>query len=45
MMAGFVECEVEPTTIDLYLNARAFWCNIPAAVWQYKLGSYQVLKK
>ena len=33
------------TTFDIHLNARAFWCNVPAAVWSYKLGGYQVLKK
>ena len=33
------------TTFDIYLNARAFWRNIPAHVWAYKLGGYQVLKK
>ncbi len=33
------------TTFDIYLNARAFWRNVPAAVWTYKLGGYQVLKK
>ena len=22
-----------------------YWRNVPAAVWQYKLGGYQVLKK
>ena len=33
------------TTFDVYLNATAFWRNIPAAVWNYKLGGYQVLKK
>ncbi len=33
------------TTFDIHLNARAFWRNIPAAVWRYKLGGYQVLKK
>ncbi len=32
-------------TFDVYLNDRAFWRNIPAAVWRYKLGGYQVLKK
>ena len=32
-------------TLDIYLNARAFWRNVPAAVWDYKLGGYQVLKK
>ena len=33
------------TTFDVFLNDRAYWCNIPAAVWTYKLGGYQVLKK
>ena len=33
------------TTFDVYLNARAYWCNVPAAVWTYRLGGYQVLKK
>ena len=33
------------TTFDVYLNHRAFWRNVPAAVWSYKLGGYQVLKK
>ena len=32
-------------TFDVYLNARAFWRNVPATVWTYKLGGYQVLKK
>ena len=33
------------TTFDVYLNDRAYWRNVPAAVWNYKLGGYQVLKK
>ena len=33
------------TTFDIYLNDGAFWRNIPAAVWNYNLGGYQVLKK
>ena len=33
------------TTFDVYLNDRAYWRNVPAAVWDYKLGGYQVLKK
>ena len=33
------------TTFDVYLNGEAFWGNIPAAVWRYKLGGYRVLKK
>ena len=34
-----------PTTFDIYLNENAFWRNVPAAVWTYRLGGYQVLKK
>ena len=33
------------TTFDVYLNGNALWRNVPAAVWRYKLGGYQVLKK
>ena len=33
------------TTFDVYLNDRAFWRNVPAALWTYKLGGYQILKK
>ena len=32
-------------TMDVYLNDCAFWRNVPVAIWQYKLGGYQVLKK
>ena len=33
------------TTFDIYLNDVAYWRNVPSAVWSYKLGGYQVLKK
>ena len=26
------------TTFDIHLNDNAFWRNIPATVWHYKLG-------
>ena len=32
-------------TFDVYLNGKAYWRNVPKAVWEYKLGGYQVLKK
>ena len=32
------------STFDVYLNTRTFWRNVPAAVWTYRLGGYQVLK-
>ena len=42
-------CDAIPTlgdtTFDVYLNERAYWRNVPAAVWNYQLGGYQVLKK
>ena len=33
------------STLDIHLNGNARWSNVPAAVWTYKLGGYQVLKK
>jgi len=33
------------STCDVYLNDAACWKNIPAAVWNYTIGGYQVLKK
>ena len=33
------------TAFDVSLNDHAYWRNVPAAVWRYKLGGYQVLKK
>ena len=33
------------TTYDIDLNDNAYWRNVPAAVWTYRLGGYQVLKK
>ena len=33
------------TTFDVYLNEEANWSNVPAAVWECRLGGYQVLKK
>ena len=33
------------TTYDIYLNEVACWRNVPANVWAYIIGGYQVLKK
>ena len=33
------------TAFDVHLNDNSRWSNVPAAVWDYKLGGYQVLKK
>ena len=32
-------------TFDIYLNGVAYWKNIPAKVWTYTIGGYQVIKK
>ncbi|HVG18130.1 MAG TPA: type ISP restriction/modification enzyme, partial [Blastocatellia bacterium] len=33
------------TTLDIYLNEKAYWKNVPARVWDYTIGGYQVIKK
>ena len=32
-------------TVDVHLNEETFWRNVPSAIWDYRLGGYQVLKK
>lgn len=32
-------------TYDVYLNEVAYWKNVPARVWGYVIGGYQVMKK
>ena len=32
-------------TRDVYLNDVAYWRNVPAGVWEYYIGGYQVVKK
>jgi hypothetical protein len=33
------------TTRDIYLNDVAYWKNVPARVWDFTIGGYQVIKK
>jgi hypothetical protein len=33
------------STVDVYLNERACWRNVPVNVWAYTIGGYQVIKK
>lgn len=33
------------TTYDIYLNEVAYWKNVPAKVWDYTIGGFQVIKK
>ncbi len=42
---GAAQSVLGDSTFDIYLNDKAFWRNVPAAIWNYKLGGYQVLKK
>jgi Type ISP C-terminal specificity domain/N-6 DNA Methylase len=32
-------------TLDMYLNATAYWKNIPQPVYDFTIGGYQVIKK
>lgn len=32
-------------TFDIYLNDIAYWGNVPAKVWDFTIGGYQVIKK
>ena len=33
------------TPVDVYLNDDTFWTSVPRAVWEYRIGGYQVVKK
>ena len=33
------------SAVDVYLNGISFWDAVPAAVWEYTIGGYLVLKK
>ena len=36
---------VGESTLDVYLNDKVYWKNIPRRVWDYHIGGYQVIKK
>ena len=36
--------EAPGTSYDIYLNDVAYWRNVPARVWDYTIGGYQVIK-
>jgi len=33
------------TCFDVYLNDNAYWRCVPSAVWRFRIGGYQVIKK
>ena len=40
--------KIEPLgndALNVYLNDKAYWRNIPRKVWDYHIGGYQVIKK
>ncbi len=43
--AGLTLDALGATTFDVYLNEVAYLRNVPAGVWSYSLGGYQVMKK
>ena len=45
VMPGHGKLERRGDVVDVYLNDRAYWKDVPVEVWEYQLGGYQVLKK
>ena len=45
VMPGQGTIERRRDMVDVYLNDRAYWKDVPSEVWEYRLGGYQVLKK
>ena len=45
VMPGQGKLERRGNVVDVYLNDRAYWKDVPIEVWEYRLGGYQVLKK
>lgn len=43
-MAGRGKVERLGDVLDVLLNVRAFWRDVPIEVWEYRFGGYQVLK-
>ena len=41
---GYAKQCLGESTFSIWLNARAYWSNVPADVWHYRLVGYQVLK-
>jgi hypothetical protein len=45
VMPGQGKLAAHGKSLDIYLNDKAYWKNIPVAVWEYTIGGYQVIKK
>ena len=44
-MPGQGKVERRGDVVDVYLNDRAYWREVPVEVWEYRLGGYQESKK
>jgi hypothetical protein len=44
-MPGRGKIETSGDALDIYLNGLTCWRNVPAPVWEYTIGGYQVIKK
>jgi len=44
-MPGRGKVESAGDSFDIYLNSLTCWRNVPAPVWEYTIGGYQVIKK
>ena len=44
-MTGETPVLLGETAFDVYLNDTAYWAHVPARVWRYTIGGYQVIKK
>ena len=45
VMPGQGKVERPGDVVDMYLNDRAYWKDVPVEVWGYRLDGHQVLKK
>ena len=45
LTVGAMQALLGESTFDIWLNGEAYWNNVPARVWRWKLGGYQVIKK
>ena len=43
--ASLIQRTRAQVSLNAYLNDTAYWRNVPASVWEYTIGGYQVIKK
>jgi hypothetical protein len=45
VMPGRGQIADHGNALDIWLNDRVYWRNVPRPVWEYTIGGYQVVKK